>query len=107
MLILRVCRTQTQFPEFSYRLLSVDTAYGERQQNSWSAATAWAIWHDKEEAPRAMLTHAWRGLPRLRGVPDSPNAAERKGLVEHVYEMAVNHTPVNPHPPGLFRPPAR
>ena len=37
-----------------------------------------------------MLTHAWRGRPRLRGVPDSPNAAERKGLVEHVYEMAVN-----------------
>jgi hypothetical protein len=54
-----------------------------------------------------MLTHAWRGLPRLRGVPDSPNAAERKGLVEHVYEVAVNYTPVNPHPPGLFRPPAR
>jgi hypothetical protein len=41
------------FPEFSYRLLSVDTAYGEKQENSWSAATAWGIWHDKEDAPRA------------------------------------------------------
>jgi len=78
MLILRVCRTQTQFPEFSYRLLSVDTAYGERQENSWSAAP---------------------GMRQHR-----PGC---KGLVEHVYEMAVNYTPVNPHPPGLFRPPAR
>src|SRR5262249_25346411 len=64
-------RRHIPFPEFSYRLLSVDTAYGEKQENSWSAVTAWGIWHDKEDAPIAMLTHAWRGRPRLRGVPDS------------------------------------
>jgi hypothetical protein len=69
------------FPDFSYRLLSIDTAYGEKQENSWSAATAWGIWHDKEDAPRAMLTDAWRGRPRLRGVPDALIPAERKGLV--------------------------
>jgi phage terminase large subunit-like protein len=83
-------RRRIPFPEFSYRLLSVDTAYGEKQDNSWSAVTAWGIWHDKEDAPRAMLTHAWRGRPRLRGVPGSPNPSERKGLVEQVYAMAVN-----------------
>src|SRR5207248_864476 len=79
------------FPEFSYRLLSVDTAYGEKQENSWSAATAWGIWHDKEDAPRAMLTDAWRGRPRLRGVPDSPNPSERMGLVERVYHLATKN----------------
>ena len=79
------------FPEFSYRLLSVDTAYGERQENSWSAATAWGIWHDKEDAPRAMLTDAWRGRPRLRGVPDSPTPSERMGLVERVHHLATKN----------------
>ena len=79
------------FPEMSYRLLSVDTAYGEKQENSWSAATAWGVWHDKEEAPRAILMNAWRGRPRLRGIPDSPKPAERKGLVERVYDLATAH----------------
>jgi phage terminase large subunit-like protein len=79
------------FPEFSYRLLSVDTAYGEKQENSWSAATAWGIWHDKEDAPRAMLTDAWRGRPRLRGVPDSPEPKLRMGLVEHIYDLATKN----------------
>lgn len=77
------------FPEFSYRLLSVDTAYGEKDDNSYSAATVWGIWHDKTEAPRAMLMRAWRGRPRLRGVPDSPNPAERIGLVERIHRMAA------------------
>jgi len=72
-------------------LLSVDTAYGERQENSWSAATAWGIWHDKEDAPRAMLTDAWRGRPRLRGVPDSPTPSERMGLVERVHHLATKN----------------
>src|SRR5437588_9170126 len=72
-------------------MLSVDTAYGERQENSWSAATAWGIWQDKEDAPRAMLTDAWRGRPRLRGVPDSPNPSERMGLVERVHHLATKN----------------
>jgi phage terminase large subunit-like protein len=77
------------FPDLSYRLLSVDTAYGEKDDNSYSAATVWGIWHDKTEAPRAILMRAWRGRPRLRGVPDSPVAAERIGLVERIHMMAV------------------
>jgi phage terminase large subunit-like protein len=80
---------RTCYPEFSYRVLSVDTAYGEKQENSWSAATCWGIWHDKEDAPRAMLIEAWRGRPRLRGVPDSKNPAERMGLVERIYKIAT------------------
>ena len=86
-----VARRHLPFPEFSYRLLSVDTAYGEKQENSWSAATAWGIWHDKEGAPRAMLTDAWRGRPRLRGAPDSPNPSVRMGLVERIYHLATKN----------------
>jgi phage terminase large subunit-like protein len=83
-----VANRHIAFPEFSYRLLSVDTAYGEKQDNSWSAATCWGVWHDKEDAPRAMLMHAWRGRPRLRGMPESKNPKEKKGLVETIHEIA-------------------
>jgi phage terminase large subunit-like protein len=77
------------FPPISFSMIAVDTAYGEKQENSWSAATVWGVWHDVEDAPRAMLRHAWRGRPRLRGVPDSPDPKLRMGLVEHIYEMAT------------------
>jgi phage terminase large subunit-like protein len=36
-----------------------------------------------------MLTDAWRGRPRLLGVPDAKDPRERKGLVERIHEMAV------------------
>jgi predicted phage terminase large subunit-like protein len=38
-----------------------------------------------------MLTDAWRGRPRLRGVPDSAIPAERKGLVERIHELATKN----------------
>lgn len=78
----------TPFPLFSYRLISVDTNYGQGEQNSYSAATAWAIWHDKHGAPRLMLTDAWRGRPRLRGDPNARDPLLKLGLVEIVYGMA-------------------
>lgn len=76
------------FPAFSYRLISVDTNYGEGEQNSYSAATAWAIWHAKDGSPRVMLTDAWRGRPRLRGDPNSKDPNHKLGLVEIIYGMA-------------------
>jgi phage terminase large subunit-like protein len=78
----------TPFPLFSYRLVSVDTNYGEGEQNSYSAATAWAIWHAKDGSPRVMLTDAWRGRPRLRGDPDARDPNLKLGLVEIIYGMA-------------------
>jgi hypothetical protein len=76
------------FPPFSYRLVSVDTNYGQGEQNSYSAATAWAIWHAKDGSPRVMLTDAWRGRPRLRGDPNARDPALKLGLVEIIYGMA-------------------
>jgi phage terminase large subunit-like protein len=73
------------YPPFSFQLLSVDTSYGEKEENSWSAATAWGIWHGKDEAPRAMLTTAWRGRPKLRTDPEDPR---EPGLVERIYTIA-------------------
>jgi phage terminase large subunit-like protein len=76
------------FPPISYRLISVDTNYGEGESNSYSAATAWGIWHDKHGAPRVMLTDAWRGRPRLRGDPNATDPNHKLGLVEIIYGMA-------------------
>lgn len=74
------------YPDTSFRILSVDTAYSEADQdkNSWNAATRWGIWHGPDESPRIMLMEAWRGRVPLRG-----GAANNKGLVEQVHEMAV------------------
>jgi phage terminase large subunit-like protein len=64
-------------------VLTVDTAYGDKEENSWNAATTWGIWHGKEEDPRAMLMEAWRGRPPLLG------DGRTKGLVEIIHGMAT------------------
>lgn len=81
----RMAERRLEYPQISFSLLSVDTAYGEKEENSWSAATHWGIWHDENDAPRCMLMEAWRGRPRLRGDP----ATGRKGLVEIIHELAT------------------
>lgn len=75
------------FPDTSYRILSVDTALSEEDQvkNSWNAATRWGIWHSgPSDAPRVMLMEAWRGRPPLLG-----GLSGEKGLVEQIHMMAV------------------
>lgn len=73
------------YPPFSFQMLSVDTAYGEKEENSYSALTGWGIWHGKDDAPRVMMTMAWQGRPKLRTDPEKP---EEMGLVERVHDSA-------------------
>ena len=72
-----------QFPNMDYIIASVDTAYGEKQENDYSACTVWGVWsqsaaarveriqtHDgrvqqidrvyAEGAPQLMLMDAWQ-----------------------------------------------
>lgn len=72
-----------EYPPTSFRLLSVDTAYGDKEENSWNAATLWGLWHGENEEPRTILMEAWRGRPPLLG--DN----RTKGLVETIAEMAT------------------
>lgn len=76
------------YPPFSYHLVSIDTAYGEKDTNSYSAAVGFGVWHDKSGAPRVMMTDAWRGRPRLRGDPNAKELSHRMGLLECVYQIA-------------------
>ncbi len=82
------------YPPFSYRVLCVDTNYGEKDENSWSAAVCLGVWHGKDDAPRAMLMTAWRGRPKLRTPPQLAGTRPRpddKGLVERIHEIATRH----------------
>ena len=50
---------------------SVDTAYGEKEENDYSAMTVWGIWLDRAKNRRAMLMYAWAKRLPLHGRPIS------------------------------------
>lgn len=49
-----------RFPRFSFVLVSVDTAYTEKEENDWCACTVWGMWQDRAKNPRLMLVEAWK-----------------------------------------------
>jgi predicted phage terminase large subunit-like protein len=57
----------SRFPPLSYVLLSVDTAYGEKEENDWNACTSWGVWQDKRDRPQTVMLEAWRKRCPLRG----------------------------------------
>ena len=50
-----------RFPAMEYKIASLDSAYGLKQENDFSALTVWGAWRDKLGNPRLMLMYAWRG----------------------------------------------
>lgn len=75
------------YPPCSYIAVSIDTNYGQREENDWSACTCWGVWYDQRERPKLVLMEAWRVRAPLRGVypPGAQTEEERKphwGLVE-------------------------
>ncbi len=49
-----------RYPPFSFILVSVDTAYTEKEENDWCACTKWGIWTDRAGNSRVMLLGAWK-----------------------------------------------
>jgi predicted phage terminase large subunit-like protein len=47
------------YPDFELILVSVDTAYTEKEENDYSAVTIWGIFRYRS-VPKIMLIHAWR-----------------------------------------------
>lgn len=77
------------FPPCSLIIGSVDTAYGEKDENAFNAMTVWGVWEDHRGRPKIVLMEAWRKRLPLRGVipDDCETDEERKpywGLAEHV-----------------------
>lgn len=78
---------KAQYPATSLRIGSVDTAYGDKDENAWNALTVWGIWQDERERPKVVMMEAWRMRGPLRGIipPDCKTEEERKphwGLAE-------------------------
>lgn len=78
-----------QYPMTSLRVGSIDTAYGEKDENAWNAMTAWGLWTDSRERPKVVMMEAWRARLPLRGVipAECKTEEERKphwGLAEKI-----------------------
>ena len=91
-----------EFPPFELVVGSLDTSYGEKQQNDFNALTIWGIWIDKNKNRRAMLMYAWNKRMALHGkvVSAFPNEAkvnfeqrqkEAWGLVELVADTCKRY----------------
>ena len=78
-----------RFPPCSLIIASLDTAYGEKEENAFNALTVWGIFEDHRERTGVVMMEAWRGRWPLRGmIPEECKTDdERKpywGLAEKV-----------------------
>lgn len=94
--------TRKEFPEMELVVGSIDTAFGEKEENDFSAMTVWGIWVDANRNRRAMLMYGWAKRLQLHGkevtrLPNEPlevfKARQREnwGLVELVADTAKRY----------------
>lgn len=70
--------TRKEFPDMELVVGSLDTAFGEKEENDFSAMTVWGIWVDRNKNRRAMLMFAWNKRLPLHGVEITPLPGEPK-----------------------------
>jgi hypothetical protein len=62
-----------QFPEFDFVIVSVDSAYTEKEENDPTGCPTWGIWTDPDDGfPKIMLLAAWRKHLPLHGEDQPP-----------------------------------
>lgn len=87
--------TRKEFPPFDLVVASVDTAYGDKNENDYNAMTVWGVFKDLANNLRVMLMYAWIKRLPLHGtvVTAKPGEAavnfrqrqqEEWGLIEWV-----------------------
>lgn len=64
------------YPEFELVIGSLDTAYGEREENDFNALTIWGIFLDLNGNRRVMLAYAWNKKLPLNGRVLEPKKGE-------------------------------
>lgn len=81
-----------EFPEMDFIIGSVDGAFGENQENDYSAMTVFGVYHEDNQ-PKVILMYAWQERYRFHGaVPVKRKGESQKdylkreewGLVERV-----------------------
>jgi len=91
-----------EFPQFDLVVGSLDTSYGEKQENDYNALTIWGIWIDRNKNRRAMLMFGWQKRLPLHGKVVSAYPTEAKvnfeqrqreawGLVEWVADTCKRY----------------
>ena len=81
-----------EFPHFEMVVGSLDTSYGEKQENDYNALTIWGIWIDRNKNRRAMLMFAWAKRLPLHGKIVNAMAGETKTAFEHRQREAFGLT---------------
>jgi predicted phage terminase large subunit-like protein len=71
-----------EFPSMSLIMGSLDTSYGEKEENDFNALTVWGIWNDKNKNRRAMLMYAWAKRLPLHGREVSAGLGEPRAQYE-------------------------
>jgi predicted phage terminase large subunit-like protein len=62
-----------KFPDMEFVLVSVDTAFTEKEENDPTGCTTWGIWTDPEDGfPKVMLLAAWRKHLPIHGETQPP-----------------------------------
>lgn len=69
-----------EFPEMDFIIGSVDGAFGEGQENDYSAMTVFGVYREDSQ-PKVMLMYAWQKRYRFHGIVPE----RRKGESEKVY----------------------
>src|ERR1035437_5606899 len=91
-----------EFPQFELVVGSLDTSFGEKQENDYNALTVWGVWIDRNKNRRAMLMFAWNKRLPLHGKEISalPNEAkvnfeqrqrEQFGLIQWIADTAKRY----------------
>ena len=91
-----------EFPQMELVVGSLDTSYGEKQENDFNALTIWGIWLDRARNRRAMLMYGWAKRLPLHGRVISASPGEIKvqfqqrqqeewGLVEWVADTCKRY----------------
>lgn len=91
-----------EFPHFDLVVGSLDTSYGEKQENDFNAFTVWGLWTDLNKNRRAMLMFAWNkrlplhgkllsALPNETRVNFDQRQRESFGLIEWVADTCKRY----------------
>jgi hypothetical protein len=64
------------WPDFDVVVVSVDTAFTEKEENDPTGCTTWGIWTDPTDGyPKVMLIMAWRKHLPIHGEEQEPRSA--------------------------------
>jgi predicted phage terminase large subunit-like protein len=75
-------RAIMRFPPWEFSLLYLDTAFTEKEENAFCAATRWGVFADSAGRPKVMLAAAWRDRPTLRHLATQILSMCRTGKVD-------------------------